>query len=112
MLPPAPPAFSTITVWPSGPRMRSAMMRAAVSVDPPGGKGTSSVMGRAGKVVCAPAVTADNASATAAMSFFISFRLYVGFLDHASPLRRIGFDPLHGLGWREDVRSEERRVGS
>src|SRR5258708_26000986 len=50
MAPPAPPTFSMITDCPSGMRMRSPMMRAAVSVEPPGGKGTISVMGLAGKV--------------------------------------------------------------
>ena len=51
MVPPAPPTFSTTTVWPSGARMRSAMMRAVVSVEPPGGKGTISVTGRVGKAL-------------------------------------------------------------
>ena len=49
MLPLAPPAFSITTGCPSGARMRSAMMRAVVSVEPPGGKGTISVIGRIGK---------------------------------------------------------------
>ena len=48
MLPPAPPTFSITTDCPSGARMRSAMIRAAASVDPPGGKGTTSVIGRDG----------------------------------------------------------------
>jgi hypothetical protein len=34
--------------WPRIGRMRSAMMRAVVSVEPPGGKGTISVIGRLG----------------------------------------------------------------
>ena len=45
MLPPAPPTFSMMTGWPSSGRIRSAMMRATVSVDPPGGNGTTSVIG-------------------------------------------------------------------
>src|SRR4051812_14272613 len=56
--PPAPPTVSTTTVWPSGARMYSAMMRAAVSVEPPGGKGTTSVTGFAGKVCANAAFTA------------------------------------------------------
>ena len=49
MLPPAPPTFSMTTVWPSGARIASAMMRAVVSVEPPGGNGEISVTGRVGK---------------------------------------------------------------
>ena len=48
MLPPAPPRFSITTGCPSGARMRSAMMRAATSVEPPGGNGTTSVSERTG----------------------------------------------------------------
>jgi hypothetical protein len=48
MLPPAPPAFSTTTGWPSDVRMCSARMRVSVSVAPPGGNGTTMVIGRAG----------------------------------------------------------------
>src|SRR3954468_15081643 len=44
--------------------MRSAMIRAAVSVEPPGGKGTIRVMGRFGKGwACADAIM-PSASAT------------------------------------------------
>jgi hypothetical protein len=48
MLPPAPVTFSTMTVWPSERPMRSAMIRAMVSVGPPAENGTVSVMERAG----------------------------------------------------------------
>jgi hypothetical protein len=48
MLPPAPPTFSITTDCPSVARIRSAMIRAAASVDPPGGNGTTSVIGREG----------------------------------------------------------------
>ena len=40
--------ISITTDWPSVARIRSPMIRAAASVDPPGGKGTTSVMGRDG----------------------------------------------------------------
>jgi hypothetical protein len=50
--------------------MRSAMMRAVVSVDPPGGNGTISVTGRTGKP-CAPAKPAMAASAAATNSLII-----------------------------------------
>ena len=48
MLAPAPVTFSTITVWPSDVRMRSANMRASVSFGPPAGNGTMMVTGRDG----------------------------------------------------------------
>jgi hypothetical protein len=54
------------TVCPSGPRIRSPMIRAAVSVEPPGGNGTISVTGRVGNVcACAHVKPAHSASATA-----------------------------------------------
>jgi hypothetical protein len=37
-----------MTGWPSSARMRSANIRAATSVEPPGGNGTTSVMERDG----------------------------------------------------------------
>ena len=43
--------------------MRSAMIRAAVSVEPPGGKGTISVIGREGKGWAWAAVSAASVSA-------------------------------------------------
>src|SRR6185436_6104452 len=58
MLPPAPPTFSITTVCPSGARILSAMMRAVVSVEPPGGKGTMSVIGFTGQVCACAAVNA------------------------------------------------------
>src|SRR5262249_25331669 len=67
MLPPAPPAFSVTIGWPSAPRIRSAMMRAAASVDPPGGNGTIKVSGRDGNgCACASALqlTISNSAAT------------------------------------------------
>jgi hypothetical protein len=48
MLPPAPPTFSRITGTPSDARICSVMIRAMVSVGPPGGNGTIMVMGREG----------------------------------------------------------------
>jgi hypothetical protein len=44
-VPPAPVTFSTITVWPSELRIRSARMRPIRSVDPPGANGTIMVIG-------------------------------------------------------------------
>src|SRR4051812_24184748 len=59
---PAPPTFSITTVWPSPPRILSAMMRAAASADPPRGDGTISVTGFDGKP-CAAATLASRAAA-------------------------------------------------
>src|SRR5262245_65151540 len=67
MLPPAPPTFSITMGWPSVSRIRSAMMRAAASVDPPGGNGTIKVSGREGNgCACASALqlTISNSAAT------------------------------------------------
>src|SRR5215470_18741040 len=49
-VPPAPPRFSTTTCWPSVLLMRSATSRARASLPPPAGNGTTSVIGRDGKV--------------------------------------------------------------
>src|SRR6185436_1926523 len=74
MLPPAPPWFSTMTGWPRIGRIFSAMMRAATSVEPPGGNGTTEVICRDGKVcACAPARPATMASASAPISFRMFF---------------------------------------
>ena len=48
MVPPAPATFSTTMVCPSVRDMRSASMRAMVSVGPPAAKGTMRVMGFVG----------------------------------------------------------------
>src|SRR6218665_397386 len=45
MLPPAPARFSTTMVWPSRSFIEAASVRAIASVGPPGGKGTTSVIG-------------------------------------------------------------------
>src|SRR3954471_9270308 len=64
MLPPAPPTFSTTTDCPSVVRIRSAMMRATTSVDPPGGKGEIIVSGRDGDgCACTAAIAPPKASA-------------------------------------------------
>src|ERR1043165_6135888 len=70
MLPPAPPWFSMMTAWPRMGRIFSAMMRAATSVEPPGGNGTTRVICRDGKVCAsAPARPATMTSASAPISF-------------------------------------------
>src|SRR5258706_12652868 len=70
MLPLAPPTFSITTVWPSGARIASPMMRAAVSVEPPGGNGTIRETGRVGNGWAA-ALAASADSAMAAKKLFI-----------------------------------------
>src|SRR4051812_31145818 len=72
MLPPAPPTFSITIGCPNAGRMRSAMMRAAASVDPPGGNGTTSVSERDGKAGCAPAAPASIVNASASNNLFIT----------------------------------------
>src|SRR5262245_38817680 len=63
MLPPAPALFSTTTACPMFSESFFAMMRAAVSVPPPGAKPTVSVTGRVGKLACAAASHGTRASA-------------------------------------------------
>src|SRR5258708_2202091 len=64
MVPPAPVTFSTTTVWPNARPMRSAMMRAMVSVGPPAANGTVTVTGREGYAWAAATIeSADNAAA-------------------------------------------------
>src|SRR5215475_1692816 len=72
MLPPAPPTFSITIGCPSDSRIRSAMMRAAASVDPPGGNGTISVSGREGKVCACANAPQPMTSSSAATSFLIT----------------------------------------
>jgi hypothetical protein len=67
MVPLAPLKVSTTTGWPSGPCIASAMIRASVSVGPPGGNPTIMVTGRDGKIsAAAGAATAASASSAAA----------------------------------------------
>src|SRR6266850_6931668 len=63
MLPPAPVTFSTTTVCPRLFVIRSAMMRAIVSVGPPAENGTTIATGRAGKL-CADAAPQQETTAT------------------------------------------------
>src|SRR3954465_3616218 len=74
MLPPAPPTFSITTDCPSVVRILSAMIRAAESVEPPGGNGTISVIGREGYVCAcasaAPTMTSNDSAAHKALMTF------------------------------------------
>jgi hypothetical protein len=47
-VPPAPATFSTMTCWPSSFDIDCAVTRAIVSVGPPAGNGTITVIGRVG----------------------------------------------------------------
>ena len=53
ILAPAPPRFSITTGRPKASLSGGARMRARISVAPPGGKLTESVMARSGKAACA-----------------------------------------------------------
>src|SRR5262245_53926641 len=74
MFPPAPERFSTTTCWPSSSESAGAMMRAVVSVPPPGSKPTTVVTGLLGKL-CANALTEKASAATAASCFIPSSSL-------------------------------------
>src|SRR3954447_12077045 len=68
MLPPAPPLFSTTTVWPHTSCRRLETSRAVMSVEPPGVNGTTTRTGFAGQ--SAAEARRDNAGAasTAALA--------------------------------------------
>src|SRR5687768_3309876 len=100
MLPPAPPTFSMITDCPRIGFILSARMRAAVSVEPPGGNGTIRVIGRDGKP-CAFAATvpASSAPAIPRMSLLMSSLLFaVRGLLQLDPRRLDDRPPFLGLG--------------
>jgi hypothetical protein len=67
MLPLAPPLLSTITFCPSCSPSLCASRRATRSVGPPGGKGTTIVIGLAGQA-CANAGAPEQARAAAAIT--------------------------------------------
>src|SRR5438105_8568699 len=75
MSPPAPARFSTTTCWPRSSPSAGAMMRAVVSVPPPGSKPTTVVMGLLGNP-CANAPAAKASAATAARCFIPSSYLF------------------------------------
>src|SRR3954453_4112542 len=121
ILPPAPPTFSTITAWPRIGRIFSAMMRAATSVEPPGGNGTTSVICRDGKVcACALARPATMASASAPISFRMLFprtgfslllHFDAGGFDDRPPLVDLFLLVLGERLWRVHVGGEELLPG-
>ena len=71
MVPLAPPRLSTITDWPSRFCISTLIVRAIVSLDPPGGNGTTSVIGFSGNA--ASATFAPRVSAASAMRARIGF---------------------------------------
>ena len=68
MLVPAPGLFSITTCWPQIRDSRSAVMRATVSVDPPGAYGTTMRTGRVGQSCASVGRLTAVASANAAAS--------------------------------------------
>src|SRR5260370_19728904 len=70
-LPPAPERFSTTTGWPSSACMRGWMMRATMSISPPGGYGTTMVTVRLGNA-CAAAAPLASRAATKKTILFIA----------------------------------------
>src|SRR6476620_11229015 len=65
--PPAPGLFSTMTGWPSAAVSFSPMVRARMSVVPPGANGTTHLMGLPGQD-CAPATVVPAHSASASVT--------------------------------------------
>src|SRR4051812_23932062 len=69
MLPPAPVTFSTTTVCPRLFVIRSATIRAIVSVGPPAENGTTTVTGRVGKFCANPVLQQSIATAKIRIKF-------------------------------------------
>src|SRR5262245_23978770 len=100
MVPPAPVGFSTITDWPSETFIRSARMRASVSLGPPAGYGTTMLIVRDGKLSASALPTSAATMVNAAMNDFVttlsqmidrsSLRLDVGSLDDRPPFVDFG----------------------
>src|SRR5262245_26811912 len=84
MVPLAPPTFSITTGCPSEGRIASAMIRAVVSVEPPGGNGEIRVIGRDGND-WAPAKPAAMDSAIAAKSLMLP---PLALMVHNAPLMK------------------------
>src|SRR5688572_26375374 len=108
-MPPAPGLFSTMMGWPRWRPAISASLRRCVSVDPPAGHGTMSVIGRFGKA-CANTPAGANASRDKATSaircatviFFLLeglllFELHVRTGDHLRPLGDLLVQEPRGL---------------
>ncbi|MNV65037.1 hypothetical protein D3C71_1577060 [compost metagenome] len=97
--PDAPGRFSMMTGWLSSLAAMFARLRRCTSVEPPGGNGTTRVMGFSGKAAVAGAAlakpqTADNNKA----SNFIDLSLMIG---SANPAEAAG---AHGavVSWSQD----------
>src|SRR5687767_9247564 len=74
MLPPAPARLSTTMLCPSAAPIPGAMMRAVMSMLPPGEYGTMRRIGRVGKFCAAAPDTARKAIASAAVARRILLR--------------------------------------
>src|SRR5258706_14685874 len=102
-IPPTPGLFSTMMGCPKCLDASSASLRRCVSVEPPAGHGTMSVIGRVGKscASAAGAIAPNTASAAKAIAgvLFIRFPLggllllglYSGDCDDPGPLRHLLF---------------------
>src|SRR5690349_12589189 len=112
-----------ITGWPRWRPAISASLRRWVSVEPPAGHGTMSVMGRLGKsCACAAdiASAANAASAARRIQFiglllrWLHFRLDAGGRDHLRPLRDLLVEEprrlLRGRAERLDAQLLEARA--
>src|SRR6266849_947976 len=71
MLPPAPGRFSTTILWPTFSESFFTMMRAVMSVPPPGANPTTIVTGRFGNVPCARAPAAPSAMTAAEIPLMV-----------------------------------------
>src|SRR5580765_8518284 len=103
MVPPAPPRFSTSTGWPIDSCMRWATMRAAMSVVPPAGNGTTMRSGLDGKGWAS--ACCDTAIASKSRNLFVAYvQNFIAF----HPSRCLRIDDVAGL--LADQRARDRRI--
>src|SRR5687767_2119429 len=95
MVPPAPPRFSMTIDWPSRSPSFCATMRATMSVEPPGGKGTIRRIGFAGQAWAdaAPGCSSAAAHRVANTSALIVIPAsFYRLLAEPQPLRAFGIE--------------------
>src|SRR5258706_13782130 len=106
-IPPTPGLFSTMMGCPKCLDASSASLRRCVSVEPPAGHGTMSVIGRVGKscASAAGAIAPNTASAANAIAGMLFMRFLLG------ALLLLGLDSGDGddLGPLRDLLVEEAR---
>src|SRR5450759_911123 len=108
ILPPAPGRLSMTTVWPSSGRRLSAITRAVTSVLPPGGYGTTSLIGLEGQVSANAGNAACSKSKAQPIALITLFNIMISFEIVISPNNSInhlntGARCINQSAWIPDV---------